>query len=396
MVDFILHPKRELSLLRRHPWVFSNAIARMVGMPYPGDTVRILSDKGAVLGYGSFSPLSQIQVRMWTFDGRESVDEALIERLVAESVGRRAVLVAEDFTDALRLINAEADGIPGCVVDKYGDWLVCSFTAAGAERWKREIVGALRRLLPSCKGVYERSDADARSREGLEPCVGTLAGEEPPERIEIREGNCRFLVDVRAGHKTGFYLDQRENRAKVAACANGAEVLNAFSYTGGFGIAALAAGAASVTHVDLSEPALAIAKANTERNAICTMGKSEFICGNVFEVLRKFRDQGRTFDLIVLDPPKFVSSKAALQKASRGYKDINLLGIKLLRPGGTLATFSCSERMSPDFFRTVVMEAALDARRDLRIVSRLQQAQDHPEGIFFPEGLYLKGLLCSA
>jgi len=394
MTDITLFPNRDFSVLRRHPWIFSGAIAHVDGAPAPGDSVRVLSAEGVPLGVGAYSPLSQIRVRLWAFDERLAVDEAFVRERVARAVGARAIFVGEDATNAYRLVNAEADGVPGLIADRYGDWIVCQFTTAGAERWKRELVNALQAYSP-CRGVYERSDVDVREREGLPPATGLLAGELPPERIEIVEHGCRYWVDVKGGHKTGFYLDQRDNRALLKRYANGCDVLNAFSYTGGFGIAALAAGAATVTHVDLSEPALVLAKANTALNT-CHVDEQSFLQGNVFEVLRKFRDAGRSFDLVVLDPPKFAGSKGSLMKAARGYKDINLLGIKLLRPGGVLATFSCSGLMTPELFHKVVSDAAVDAKRDIQVLKRLQQAEDHPEGLCFPEGLYLKGLLCRA
>jgi 23S rRNA (cytosine1962-C5)-methyltransferase len=394
MTEITLHPNRDFSVLRRHPWIFSGAVARVSGEALAGDTVRVLSAEGEPLGLGAYSPSSQIRVRLWAFDDRRPVDASFVAERVARAVGARAVLVAEGATNAVRLVNAEADGVPGLIADRYGDWIVCQFTTAGAERWKREIAEALQTYSP-CRGVYERSDVDVREHEGLEPVTGVLAGEEPPARIEIAEHGCRYWVDVREGHKTGFYLDQRDNRGLVKRYANGCDVLNAFSYTGGFGIAAVASGAASVTHVDLSAAALELAKANTALNT-CHVDDASFVQGNVFEVLRKFRDQGRSFDLVVLDPPKFAESKGSLMKAARGYKDINLLGIKLLRPGGLLATFSCSGLMTPELFNKVVSDAAVDAKRDIQVVKRLQQAEDHPEGLCFPEGLYLKGLLCRA
>ncbi len=394
MCDLTLYPNREFSVLRRHPWIFSGAVASVDGSPASGETVRVLSADGAVLGAGAYSPTSQIRVRMWSFDPKTVVDAEFIGDRVARVVGSRALFVADGATNAFRLVNSEADGMPGLIADRYGDWIVCQFTSAGAERWKTEIVAALQRFSP-CRGVYERSDVDVRGHEGLEPATGVLAGEPPPERIEIVENGCRYMVDVREGHKTGFYLDQRDNRELVKHYANGCDVLNAFSYTGGFGIAAVAAGAASVTHVDLSASALELAKANTALNT-CHVEDSAFIQGNVFEVLRKFRDESRSFDLVILDPPKFAESKGSLMKAARGYKDINLLGIKLLRPGGVLATFSCSGLMTPELFHKVVSDAAVDAKRDIQVISRMQQATDHPEGLCFPEGLYLKGLLCRA
>ncbi len=392
MKKITLKKSREFSVLRRHPWIFSGAVERIEGTPESGESVRVVGSKGEELGVGAFSPESQICIRMWSFDPSVKVDEDFIFGRVAGAVGARAYLLAEGDTDSFRLINSEADGLPGVIADQYGDWIVCQFTSAGAERWKGVIAAALQRLTGCC-GVYERSDVDVREREGLAQVTGVLAGAEPPEQIEIHEGECRYLVNVREGHKTGFYLDQRENRAAIRRYANNADVLNAFSYTGGFGIAAVTAGAATVTHVELSEAALELARRNTALNT-CEVEHSSFIRGDVFEVLRKFRDQGRSFDLIVLDPPKFADSKGRLMAAARGYKDINLLGLKLLRPGGVLATFSCSGLMTADLFDKVVSDAAVDAGRDVQVLRRLQQGCDHPEGLCFPEGLYLKGLLC--
>jgi len=386
-----LQNKREYNVLRRHPWIFSGAVAKVEGDPSAGDTVQVKAADGTLLGMGAYSPESQIRVRLWTYAVSE-IDTTFINNRIAQAIGGRSLFLAEGATNAFRLVNAEADGIPGLIADRYGDWIVCQFTTAGAERWKKEIVEALQRYSP-CKGVYERSDVDVRTREGLPPMKGVLAGEAPPERIEIVENETRYYVDVLQGHKTGFYLDQRDNRAMVKRYANGLDVLNAFSYTGGFGVAAVTAAAASVTHVDLSEPSLALARENTALNT-CHVEESTFICGNVFEVLRSFRDAAKTFDMIILDPPKFADSKGSLMKAARGYKDINLLAMKLLRPGGLLATFSCSGLMTSELFDKVVADAAVDAKRDFQVLKRLQQAEDHPEGLCFPEGLYLKGLFC--
>jgi len=394
MKEVVIKKGREFSVLRRHPWIFSGAVARADDAIGTGETVRVSDAKGTALGFGAWSPASQIRVRMWTFDPAETIDGAFFDRRLAAAARARADLgVLRGDDNALRLVNAESDGLPGLVVDRYGDFLVCQFTAAGVERWKGEIVGALARLQASCAGIYERSDADTRGREGLEPVAGVLRGAEPPERLEMRENGCRYWVDVRGGHKTGFYLDQRDNRARVAAAAAGREVLNAFSYSGGFGVAAALSGAARVTHVDLSQPALDLARANAALNGIGDE-RSETIAGDVFKVLRLFRDSRRTFDLVVLDPPKFVEAKGQVMAGCRGYKDINLLGIKLLRPGGLLATFSCSGLVTPELFHKVVAGAAIDAGRRVSVIARLQQASDHLEDVCFPEGLYLKGLLC--
>ena len=394
MTTIILKQGRDHTVGRHHPWIFSGGVDRKDGgEPASGDTVLVQDAEGTVLGLGAWSPTSQIRIRMWTFGEGGAVDAAFFEDRIAAALAARAALpVCRLDTDAMRLINAESDGLPGLVVDRYGEFLICQFTAAGVERWKPEIVAALQKLQP-CRGIYERSDLDVREREGLPQCKGVLAGAEPPVVVEIRENGCKYGVDVKSGHKTGFYLDQRDNRATVAAFAAGKDVLNAFSYTGGFGIAALQAGANSAVHVDLSAASLELARANAACNGL-NEAKSEFVEGNVFEVLRKFRDARRSFDVIVLDPPKFVESKGHLMAASRGYKDINLLGLKLLRPGGILATFSCSGLMNAELFQKIVTDAACDARREVQLLQRLEQAPDHAESLLFPEGLYLKGLLC--
>ncbi len=287
-------------------------------------------------------------------------------------------------------MHAESDGLPGLHVDRYGEFLVVQILSAGIEKWRDEIVTALVDAVAP-RGIYERSDADVREKEGLEPRTGPMMGEEPPELVEIVEGACRFLVDVRRGHKTGFYLDQRENRLRVGDAAPGREILNAFAYTGAFAVHALVAGAARVTNVETSGDALELASRNAERNGI-DPARVEHVEGDVFKMLRRYRDEARTFDVVILDPPKFAESKAILDRAARGYKDINLLALKLLRPGGTLFTFSCSGLMPPDLFQKIVADAALDARRDAWIVRRLAQAPDHPVALTFPEAGYLKGL----
>ncbi len=390
MKRVVLKPGRERSLLRRHPWIYSGAVAS--GDARRGETVEVVSSAGETLGFGSFSPDSQIRVRMLSFGAASAPGEAYVASLVADAVKRRERRLAEGGTAACRLVHAEGDGLPGVVADWYAGWVVCQFTSAGAERWKRTVVDALAAALPGLKGVAERSDVEVRAREGL-PVGGfsILSGGEPPDLVEISEGGCRYLVDVRHGHKTGFYLDQRRARAAVGAIATGREVLNCFSYTGGFGIAAMRGGAASVVNVDASADALALASRNAALNE-CAKGMS-FEEGDVFKYLRKCRDMGRSFDMIVLDPPKFAESKAQVMKAARGYKDINLLAMKLLRKGGVLATFSCSGAMTPELFQTILAEAAADARRDFAIVERTFQAEDHPASLAFPDGLYLKGYI---
>lgn len=393
MKTLTLQRKRDRSVLRRHPWIFSGAVLDVSGDPDSGETVLVQAHDGTPLGRGAWSPASQICCRLWTTDPDEEVDADFFARMVDRALDLRAGLL-DDRTDAARLLHGEADGLPGVIVDRYAGVLVGQFLSAGAERHKA-LLAELLLARTGCTSFWERSDTDARRKEGLEPGVGLLAGVEPPARTEIREDGLRYLVDVRAGHKTGFYLDQRPNRADVGACAAGAEVLNCFSYTGGFALAALRGGAAAVTDVDTSADALALAAEHVELNGLDD-GRYEQIEGDVFKVLRELRDRARAFDAIVLDPPKFADSAAALERAARGYKDINLLALKLLRPGGRLWTFSCSAHMTPELFRKVVSDAAVDAGRHAVLERELRQGRDHPVLLTFPESLYLKGLVVRA
>jgi 23S rRNA (cytosine1962-C5)-methyltransferase len=406
MSSVTLKPGREKSLLRRHPWIFSGAIEKVEGDPASGETVEVRAADGTPIAAGAYSPQSQIAVRVWTFDPAESVSPLFFRARLTRAFNARQSLISNlelpaspslvtrhASLSAYRLVNAESDGLPGLIVDRYGEYLVCQFLSAGAEYWKREIVALLADLLPYA-GIYERSDVDVREKEGLAPATGVLAGSLPPDLIEIDEYACRFAVDVRGGHKTGFYLDQRDNRALVAEYAEGREVLNCFAYTGAFGAWALKGGAIKVTNVESSAAALDLARHHVELNGL-DLAKVENVGGDVFHVLRQYRDARRQFDLIVLDPPKFAESRSQVEKASRGYKDINLLAFKLLRPGGVLFTFSCSGLITPDLFQKIVAGAALDAGRDAQIVWRMTQAPDHPVALNFPEGEYLKGLVCT-
>ena len=395
---------REKSLRRRHPWVYSGAVARVDAAlsgaraqeEAAGATVDVLAADGTFLARGAYSPRSRLRVRVWSFDADEAIDEGFFRRRLERALAAREPVPAADEPAGRRLVYGESDGLPGVVVDRYGEHLVAQFLSAGAERWKGAVIRALQELVPAA-GVYERSDGEGRAKEGLEPAAGPLAGAEPPDLVEIREGACRHLVDVRHGHKTGFYLDQRENRQRlgelVAGRAAGARVLNAFAYTGGFGHAALAAGAAHVTHVE-SSPALgALLARTTERNGFGPerWAREE---GNAFSVLRGLRAEGRRFGLVILDPPKFADSPSRVEAAARGYKDVNLLAFQLLEPGGYLVTFSCSGALKPDLFQKIVADAALDAGRETHLLHRLEQAPDHPTALPFPEGTYLKGLVC--
>ena len=395
MKSVTLKKSRDYSILHRHPWVFSGAIEASNEDIKSGDTVEVLDSKGSRLGFGSYSRSSQIRVRMLSFGAEAKVpDENFIVSRVAEAVGRRASFFGDGETNAVRLINAESDGLPGVVADYYAGFVVCQFTSAGAEKWKQAIATALMTFAPFCLGVSERLDIDARTREGLptEPTFTVLSGAEPPELIEIVEGPCKFLVDVRKGHKTGFYLDQRDARRVVGPFANGREVLNCFSYTGGFGLYARVAGATNVTQLDVSKDALDLAKRNEELMHICGT-KMHYEAQDVFSFLRTCRDQGRQFDMIILDPPKFAHSKSQVMKASRGYKDINLLAMKLLRPDGILASFSCSGAIDMPLFEKILASAADDSGHAFQVVAMTGQPVDHPVDLSFPEGRYLKGLV---
>lgn len=396
MATITLKAGREKSLLRWHPWIFSGAIARIEGDPGSGDTVLVQDSERQPLGWGAFSPKSQIAVRMWTFDAEGRVDEGFLAARLTSAVAAREPMARRSDLNAYRLVNAESDGLPGLVADRYGDFIVAQFLAAGAEKWKPALVEWLSRLeinRHSPRGVYERSDVDVREKEGLPPVAGVLTGEIPPDAVVIDEYGCHFHVQVAHGHKTGFYLDQRDNRALTAQLAAGREVLNAFAYTGGFGVWALRGGARQVVNLESSQTALDLASENVRLNGLDET-RVENVAGDVFRVLRQYRDSRREFDLIVLDPPKFAEARSQLERATRGYKDINLLAFKLLRPGGLLITFSCSGLVTPELFRQVVAGAALDARRDVQILHRLSQGPDHLVALNFPEGEYLKGLVC--
>ncbi|HDI58995.1 MAG TPA: 23S rRNA (cytosine(1962)-C(5))-methyltransferase RlmI [Desulfobacteraceae bacterium] len=386
----IIKKGREASLLRRHPWVFSGSVARLVGSPGRGETMQIQASDGRPLGVGAYSPDSQIRVRVWDHDPQTVIDTAFFQHRLASAISWRSRLPHLRETNAWRLVNGESDGLPGLVVDRYADFAVCQFLSAGADAWRNEIVAALRAQFP-LQGVFERSDTEARRKEGLLPSVGSLWGAAPPECIEITEGPLRFQVDVRTGHKTGFYLDQRENRRLVAAYSAGAKVLNAFAYTGAFGLWALAGGAQSVIQLETSTDALAMAETHAPLNGFAP-AKISHVCADVFKQLRAYRDEGRRFDLIILDPPKFAAAAGQVSKAARGYKDINLLAFRLLNPGGTLFTFSCSGHVDTALFQKIVFDAALDAGCTARILHDLGQAPDHPVALNFPEGRYLKGL----
>lgn len=395
MDKLILAAGREKSIHRRHPWIFSGAIGRLEGTPELGETVAVRSSSGELLAYAGYSPHSQIRARVWSFDPAEVIDETFFRRRMERAIASRRMLQATSqiTSNALRLVHAESDGLPGFILDQYDEVLVMQVLSAGAEYW-RDTLSRLALELTGAACLYERSDVDARRLEGLPGRVGLAAGAEPPERIRINEGDLRLWVDVRSGHKTGYYLDQRANRRRVMALASGREMLDGFSYTGGFAISALLGGAESAILVDSSAGALAAARANLDLNSVAST-RWQGMEADVFKALRSFRDARRVFDLIVLDPPKFAQTAAQAERAARAYKDINLLAFKLLRPGGLLVTFSCSGGVSDELFQKIVAGAALDAGVDAQIRERLHQGPDHPVALNFPEGAYLKGLICS-
>ena len=397
---------REKSLLRRHPWVFSGAIERIDGNPEMGETVEIRDSHGRFVAWGAYSPESQIRLRIWSWNQKDKIGPELFYERLNEAIYYRAALFdgTESMTETLdanvsvinglpssaRLVNAESDNLPGLIVDRYGGSLVMQFLSAGAERWRQTFVDLLLKIT-NFEHVFERSDVDVRGLEGLSDRVGPLFGA-PPVRILVKENDLCFAVDLLVGHKTGFYLDQRLNRATVQKLARGKEVLDCFSYSGGFTVNALAGGAKSVTAVDSSENALELVRENLKMNLL-SEERVELLKADVFQQLRKFRDEARQFDLIILDPPKFAPTAFHVHKATRAYKDINLLAFKLLRPGGLLATFSCSGGVDAALFQKIVAGAALDAGVSARIVNHLEQSPDHPVSLTFPESAYLKGII---
>ncbi|MBL8378365.1 MAG: class I SAM-dependent rRNA methyltransferase [Burkholderiales bacterium] len=385
----ILKPGREKSLKRRHPWVFSGAVERAEGAPAPGATIVVRASDGQPLGLAAYSPHSQIRARMWSFAAGERIDADWFRQRIAAAVARRAGL---DPAAGVRLVHAEADGLPGLIVDRYADLAVVQLLSAGCEHWREAIVAALVEATGVAQ-VYERSDTDSRELEGLEPRSGPLHGPPPAAPVEIVENGLKLAVDVAHGHKTGFYLDQRNNRARARAAARpGITALNCFCYTGAFSVALAAGGAARVVSIDSSAPALDLARANWAANGL-DAAHAEWRCADVFEELRRARDRGEKYDIIVLDPPKFAPTPASVERATRAYKDINLLGLKLLAPGGRLITFSCSGGVSADLFGKIVAGAAADAGVEAIIEARLVAAADHPVLLSFPEGEYLKGLV---
>jgi 23S rRNA (cytosine1962-C5)-methyltransferase len=390
MDTLVLKPGREKSIKRRHPWVFSGAVARVTGTPGSGATLQVVSSEGVALALAAYSPHSQIRARVWTWND-EAIDAGFFVRRIADAAAARTAFGIHATSDAFRLVHAESDRLPGVIVDRYADTAVVQLLSTGAERWRDALADAVFEL-SGIKRVWERSEAEVRELEGLEPRTGLLRGAALASAPVIREHGLAFRVEIDAGHKTGFYLDQRDNRLLLRTLVHGKDVLDCFCYTGGFAINALHARARSVLGIDSSALALAAARENAALNGL--QGEAAWTEGDVFQTLRRFRDEGRSFDVIVLDPPKFAPTAAHAERASRAYKDINLLAFKLLRPGGLLMTYSCSGGVSAELFQKIVAGAALDARVDARVEAWLHAACDHPVALSFPEGEYLKGLLC--
>lgn len=387
MLKLILKPGREKPLLRRHPWVFSGAVQRVDGRPQPGDTVEVLAADGRFLAWAAFSPASQIVARVWSLDTAAVIDADFIRARIAAAVNARDSAPA----GGARLVHGESDGLPGLIVDRYAAVAVVQCNSAGTARWRDAIVDALM-AQAGVDAVYERSDADVVALEGMAARSGWLRGD-GDTRIEIDENGLRFIVDIAGGHKTGFYLDQRDNRDRIGRLAAGRSMLNVFCYSGGFSLHALRHGVSEVLSVDSSPDVLDLGRALVELNGLPSE-RAQWMQADAFAYLRTLRDQARQFDLIVLDPPKFAPTPATAERAARGYKDINLLAFKLLRPGGLLATFSCSGGVSRELFQKIVAGAAVDADVDAQILHRFEATADHPVGVHFPEGEYLKGLLC--
>ena len=385
----IINAGRDKSLLRRHPWIFSGAVKSVDAGAASGDVVRVQADDGRFLATAAYSEKSQIIARVLSFDEHEVIDAAFYRRQVKTAVARRSGLTAT--TNAMRLIHGESDGLPGLIADRYGDVIVLQLLTAGIDP-QRELLATLLMEETAATTIYERSDADVRELEGLPVRNGLIAGQPLPGETVIKENGMHIAVDIAHGHKTGFYLDQRDSRALTTSLAANADVLNCFCYTGTMSVAALVGGAKSVLSIDSSAPSLELAAHNVQLNGQ-DMNRAEWLDADVFQALRKLRDQAKSFDLIILDPPKFAPTAHHAEKAARAYKDINLLALKLLRPGGYLMTFSCSGGINADLFQKIVAGAALDAHVDAQIIKRLGAGADHPVALNFPEGDYLKGLL---
>ena len=392
MIDVVLKKGKEKAVLHKHPWVFSGAIENVKGKPANGEIIRLLDSKKDFLAYGFYNDQSRVAVRLLDWDETVTVNDDWFRFKVNVAVSGRAHILADGSTDTCRLIFSESDYLPGLIVDKYADHLAVQVLTSGMQNAMPVIIDELNQLLKPAS-IFDKSDATSRSHEGLETTNTLLAGNEPPELVMVKENGLSYGINIAEGQKSGFYCDQRYNRQVLASYAKGKKVLDCFSYTGGFTLNALKNGAASVTSVDSSALALETLEENIRLNKF---EDTEHIAikSDVNAQLRKFRDEGAMFDVIVLDPPKYAPSRSALDRASRAYKDLNRLGMQLLNSGGLLATFSCSGAMDMETFKQVLAWAALDAGKQVQFVYQFHQPEDHPVRASFPEGEYLKGLLC--
>ena len=391
MLDIVLKPGRDKSLIRRHPWIFSGAVSAVHGSPKVGETVDILSASGEFLAKAAYNPNSNIVGRVWTWDPAEEVNPDFLHSRLKQAVELRQNMASLINSNAMRLVHGESDGLPGLILDQYNEVLVVQFLTTGVEFWRDSLLDIIQRNT-NASSLYERSDVDVRQLEGLPPKTGQLFGKAINIPLLIIEHGLHIQVDIVNGHKTGYYLDQRDNRLLARKISTDRKVLDCFSYTGGFTINALAGNARSITLVDSSESSLNYARENIAKNNF-EMDNVTFIEQDVFTYLRTLRDRGEYFDLVILDPPKFAPTSSHVDRAARAYKDINLLALKLLNKAGYLMTFSCSGGVSEDLFQKIVAGAALDAQVDAVILDRLHQANDHPVALNFPEGAYLKGFL---
>jgi len=392
MVDVILKKGKEKAVLQRHPWLFSGAIEKVKGKPANGDIVKLLNDKGEFMAYGFYNDQSRVALRLLEWDANVEINEDWFRKKVAVAVNSRSNILEDGTTNTCRLIFSEADYLPGLIVDKYADYLAVQVLTSGIENVLPVIIDELQKLLKP-EGIFDKSDASSRAHEGLGTINQVLAGKQPPEIVEVIENGIRYGINIAEGQKSGFYCDQRDNRHIVALHSKGKKVLDCFSYTGGFTLNSLKNGATSVTSVDSSALAIETLNQNIKLNQLDPATQTS-IQSDVNKQLRALRENGEKFDIVVLDPPKYAPSRSALNKASRAYKDLNRMGMLLLNSGGLLATFSCSGAMDIDTFKQVLAWAALDAGKEVQFIYQFCQPEDHPVRASFPEGEYLKGLLC--
>ena len=391
MVEVILKKGKEKAALQRHPWIFSGALDKVKGSPANGEVVRVLAADKEFLAYGYFNEKSRVAVRMLEWDETKTIDRDWYQQKIRTAIASRAHVLRNGDTNTCRLVFSEADFLPGLIVDRYADFLSLQILSAGIENAKEDIISILREELQPT-GIFDKSDATARTHEDLEVANGLLWGENPPEFLEVKENGIIYHINIAGGQKSGFYCDQRDNRQVLAAYTQGKAVLDCFSYSGGFSLNSFKAGASHVTSVDSSALALDTLQQNIDLNGF-DKAQSTVIQSDVNKQLRVFKEEGKKFDVIVLDPPKYAPSRSALDRAARAYKDLNRLGMGLLESGGLLATFSCSGAVDIETFKQIIAWAALDAGKEIQIVKQFSQPEDHPVRISFPEGEYLKGLL---